>query len=183
MGSESRARKSVECQRLLSRATTVSINSGLIVCSRSDRQAPSLTEEDTGSPKKDIFDWASWVYSLMTRDNPLYHGLDHMDMMAKSDAISERQQKVKHREFSNWPRIDDNMLGSVMLKAWEGQYESAAEVLEDTRETLERHGTRLSSGCSDEIIGIDWRQEFAIGTVDEDGRQRYMICARQKALE
>lgn len=106
----------------------------------------------------------------MTKSNPLHYGLDHMDEMAKSYAVSERQRKVERREFDEWPKLHDDMLGPVLLRAWNGEYNSASEALQDARKVLKASGVKLSTEQCDEIDGVEWRRSFVVERIEEKGR-------------
>lgn len=120
-------------------------------------------------PEKDIFDWATWMYGLMTDENPLEHGLGPLDSEPDMGTCRRRCSQVRRREYHDWPTMREEMLGSVVVNAWEGCFESAAEALQEARKVLKASGVELSTEPCDEIEGVDWRAEFVI----ENTAQRY----------
>lgn len=105
----------------------------------------------------------------MTHADPAEHGWDATDETAKRSAVTERWQQIERLKFRNWPTMEEGMLGSVVVHAWQGVYTTAEEALEDARRTLEATGTALSAKQSDELAGIEWRSEFTIRHVEKDG--------------
>lgn len=131
----------------------------------SGRSEPPYTWRDTGLPKGDLVDWATWVYGLMIEEesDPLLHdlhGVDSQDFVALS---KERLEAAERGTFSNWPQLPDTQLGQVLIRAWSGEYETAQEVLEDARQTLEGCGRSLTAGKPDEIDGFQWESLFELG--------------------
>lgn len=76
---------------------------------------------------------------------------------------------MERMEFHNWPSTEKAMLGSVLVRAWEGEFETAEAVLADVRTALEESGVALIEGACDEIAGVDWRREFEIGVGERYG--------------
>lgn len=117
----------------------------------------------------------------MTRSDPLHCGLDHMDVMAKAHAVMERERKVGRREFDDWPILDDEMLGPILLKSWKGEYDAASEALQEARRVLEASGVKLSTEQCDEIDGINCRQNFVVESVEEDGKPVLRLRSLQES--
>lgn len=117
----------------------------------------------------------------MTDMSPIEHGLEDVETKTKAWASIERHKQIERREFHAWPMIEDKMLGPVVVRAWQGMYETASEVLEDARKVLAPTGTSLSMELCDEVTGIDWRSEFTLDPTDDDDYYRHIILReRQK---
>lgn len=54
------------------------------------------------------------------------------------------------------------MLGTVVVRAWKGEYECVADVLTDVRAVLETYGRNLLLGHDDEIDGISWTNRLEV---------------------
>lgn len=63
-------------------------------------------------------------------------------------------------------RLESKKLGPCLIKAWKGEYKSAAEALQDVRDTLEACGRSLATDIDNEIDGFDWANIFTV-TKDE----------------
>ncbi|THY50939.1 hypothetical protein D6C99_04642 [Aureobasidium pullulans] len=130
--------------------------------------------DDPGSVKNDLFDWASWMFALMTGNNdPL---LMHMGIEGHVTSGTEDFDKhislchdVSLGNFDAWPQIDEKLLGSVILKAWRGRYESAGQAMQEAKDAIRACGHELSKEHGDEIVTYDWQQEFEVTTIDRWG--------------
>lgn len=116
----------------------------------------------------------------MTGSGPLITGFEHLDMPTQAGIIRAREEEIARREFEDWPQMEERMLGSVVVRAWKGRYASAAQVLEEARELLEAHGTSLSAEVVDELTGFDWREAFAVGSIEKNGNQEPIIRRRKE---
>lgn len=132
-------------------------------------------------PKKDIFDWTTWVYGLMTDEEPLEQGLGPLDSEPDMRTWRRRCSQVRRREFHDWPVMREEMLGSVVVKAWEGDFESAAEALKEARKVLKASGVELSTEPCDEIEGVDWKAEFVIGSTAQRYWPDILLRPREKS--
>ena len=119
-----------------------------------------------GQPRADLFNWACWVYELMTGcANPLVD-CETLWMWdgPEGDRLRvermENEMLVKKGRFEDWPLLREEELGSCLVKAWRGEYESAGDALRDVKAVLERSGRVLVDGEEDEIDGFDWEAEF-----------------------
>lgn len=54
------------------------------------------------------------------------------------------------------------------MRAWKGQYASAADVLKEVKHTLEANGRDLAG---DDISGIDWSGELEILAKEDGGSE------------
>ncbi|KAK5693133.1 hypothetical protein LTR97_010609 [Elasticomyces elasticus] len=122
-----------------------------------------FTEDLTECPKRDIFDWAVWVCTNMSGASPLRHGITTSRSSKEYyDELHEREKALKRGEFVNWPRLPDEMLGVVVVKALRGEYTTAAQALEESRDLVEACGRTLSDSHVDEIDGFVWDHEFTV---------------------
>lgn len=121
-----------------------------------------LTEKDCGQPKLDLFQWATWIYQLMTNEKQLCEYLN--SKYGDLDAVG---RTIRDGTFDDWPLLEREKLGSCLVKAWKGQYASASEALQDVRATLQACGRTLVSDVDDEIAGFDWAAQFNVAKHDD----------------
>ena len=113
-----------------------------------------IGETYPGVPKGDLFDWATVVYDWMSG------GADPLQSAFSNGAdYIETQDRVTNGEFDDWPQLDENQLGPILVRAWKGQYDTVADTLKDVRAALSANGREL---CGDDMIGIKWREELEI---------------------
>ncbi|THW82730.1 hypothetical protein D6D15_10040 [Aureobasidium pullulans] len=138
-------------------------------------ESPWAADADhPGSVKNDLFDWASWTFALMTGNkDPL---LMHMGIEGHVTSGTETFDKhislchdVSLGNFDAWPQLDEKLLGSVILKAWRGEYESAGQAMQEAKDAIRACGHELSKEHGDEIVTYDWQQEFEVTTIDRWG--------------
>ncbi|THX92760.1 hypothetical protein D6D08_02388 [Aureobasidium pullulans] len=130
--------------------------------------------DDSGSVKNDLFDWANWMFALMTGNkDPL---LMHMGIEGHVTSGTEDFDKhislchdVSLGNFDAWPQLDEKLLGSVILKAWRGEYESAGQAMQEVKDAIRACGHELSKEHGDEIVTHDWQQDFEVTTIDRWG--------------
>lgn len=130
----------------------------------SGRSEPPYTWHDTGLPKGDLVDWATWVYGLMIgkASDPLLCGLDKSNPTGFCRKWKQRHKATEKGRFRDWPRLPKEQLGDVLVRAWSGDYETAGEVLADVRQALKDTGRQLTAGKTDEIDGFDWNHLFEV---------------------
>lgn len=147
----------------------------------SGHSAPPYDWCDTGLPKGDLFDWATWQYGLMIPEkcDPLLGGLSGLEHEEYITQLRHRTGAAEKGEFKDWPRLPKEQLGEVLIRAWNGEYETAQEVLGDARRTLEQCGRTLTAGKIDEIDGFDWTSLFEVGP-GPYGRDELRLIAERK---
>ena len=118
-------------------------------------------EKECGQPKLDLFHWATWMYAIMNDWTPLSAHLN-----SRYDDLSAVGKAIRGGTFNDWPALESKKLGPCLIKAWKGEYESAAEALQDVGATLEACGRTLATDADDEIDGFDWASNFTV-TKDE----------------
>jgi hypothetical protein len=74
----------------------------------------------------------------------------------RSEEGCARASAARHGTFDNWSVLGNEKLGSCLVKAWKGQYESAEDALQDVRAVLQECGRVLAADSDDEIEGFDW---------------------------
>lgn len=126
---------------------------------------PPFGVDECGQPKTDLFDWACWVYTLMmSKHRRRLHAGEKVildDRLPLSNEERDAQEAaVREGRFEDWPVLQTEQLGSCLVKAWKGEYESAQEALEDVRSTLQRCGRVLMDDTDDAIEGFEWAVEF-----------------------
>ena len=94
---------------------------------------------NAGLVKGDLFDWAAWVYALMTGGEDFVRGVD-----------------------GQWPQLSEDMLGPVLVRAAIGEYETAREMLQDVQRTVQESGVTILGEYGDELVGCDWQTVFAV---------------------
>ena len=119
---------------------------------------------DTDSPKTDLFNWACWIYELMTdRSHPLVPleiAADDVGTFMMGEEGRAREMVAQKGIFRDWPVLKKEQLGPCLFKAWNGEYESAEDALHDVRSVLRDCGRVLTADIDDEISGFDWEVEF-----------------------
>ncbi|KAK5699287.1 hypothetical protein LTR17_023380 [Elasticomyces elasticus] len=129
-----------------------------------------FTEDLTGCPKRDIFDWAVWVCTNMSGASPLQLGITASSSSKEYyDELREQENALERNEFVDWPRLPDEMIGVVVAKALRGEYTTAAQALEEWRDLVQACGRTLSDSHVDEIDGFVWDQEFTV-------KRRSAVC-------
>jgi hypothetical protein len=121
------------------------------------RPMPPSPEKHCGQPKLDLFHWATWMYAMMNKGIPLSVHLTsgYNDLSAVGDRICDGS-------FDDWPILESKKLGPCLIKAWQGEYESAEKALQDVRATLQGCGRTLATEVDDEIVGFDWAAIFSV---------------------
>jgi hypothetical protein len=124
-----------------------------------------------GSVKNDLFDWASWVFGLMTdKKDPLSFHQNIENAVEDTDSrYNDLTRKVACGEFDAWPRLEDKMLGSVIVKAWRGKYDSVDQAMQDAQKAIQACGHRVIGEYQDEVEGYDWEHEFEVTNHDRLG--------------
>jgi hypothetical protein len=115
---------------------------------------------DYGQPKTDIFNWACWVYRLMTDDrNPLLPPGKHQIEVSQHE-MRAREEAVRKGWFKHWPILSNDQFGPCLIKAWKGEYDSAGDAFQDVRAILKACGRVFAEDEEDELVGFDWATEF-----------------------
>jgi hypothetical protein len=124
-----------------------------------------------GSVKNDLFDWASWIFGLMTDKEDLLSFHQNIENAAEDteSRYNELTRKVACGEFDAWPQLDDGMLGSVIVKAWRGKYDSVDQAMQDAQKAIRACGHRVIGKYQDEVEGYDWEQVFEVTNHDRLG--------------
>ncbi|GES63598.1 hypothetical protein ATEIFO6365_0007028500 [Aspergillus terreus] len=113
-------------------------------------------------PKLDLSDWATFIWRCMTdaftRDAPLWS--EPTDLPADGD-LGEHHK-------STFQLLDEEWLGPILVKAWQGEYENAQEILQDVRLYLEKTEVRMEE---DEVLPDQgsWQDIFTV-VKTEDAR-------------
>ena len=134
------------------------------------------------SAKYDLFDWATWVWRLMTNDHSIAgpHGRDiGFEPVYPQDGrddeqgqpLSVTEQRFKERAFQ---KLDRRRLGDVLIKAWNAEYGSAEDVMEDVRAIArELEGANVEN---DEVTldGVRWGESYRILPIGWQHRNKEM---------
>ncbi|THY30375.1 hypothetical protein D6D01_03261 [Aureobasidium pullulans] len=130
--------------------------------------------DDPGSVKNDLFDWASWMFALMTGNEDSL--LMHMGISGHVTSGTEDFDKhvslchdVALGNFDAWPQLDEKLLGSVILIAWRGGVESADQAMQEAKDAIRACGHELSNELGDETVTYKWQQEVELKTIDRWG--------------
>ncbi|KAK3635244.1 hypothetical protein LTR56_014853 [Elasticomyces elasticus] len=106
----------------------------------------------------------------MSGASPLQHGITASSSSKEYyDELRERENALERNEFVDWPRLPDEMIGVVVAKALRGEYTTAAQALEESRDLVQACGRTLSDSHVDEIDGFVWDQEFTV-------KRRSAVC-------
>ncbi|EMR82244.1 putative serine threonine protein kinase protein [Botrytis cinerea BcDW1] len=92
-------------------------------------------EERFVSFQTDLFDWASWVYGLVTGKGALavLEGFEG----GPNEMEEERRRRVAAKQF---PVLGEEMLGAVVGKCWRSEYTSSMEAVDELKAFLEQMG-------------------------------------------
>jgi hypothetical protein len=137
------------------------------------------------------FYWATFVWELMTNDHTTgVRGLQ--DWSPFSPVEGGSQPEKTHPEkgslgCKDWHDdlqvLEEERLGSVLLKAWKGEYESAEQAAEDVRKTAEKVGIKVV-GVDEVDVGEKWEDVFEMVKDDEWKRgSRMVFSQKEKAGE
>ena len=125
----------------------------------SSRSEDDCAETHAGTVKGDLFDWATWVWRLMScgQDPTSYDLPDdyfkHEDLRRR---CNERRQGIANGKESAFPPLKEAYFGRIVHKAWTGQYDDAELAMQELKETLAARGVSISGEYDDELIGYDW---------------------------
>jgi hypothetical protein len=123
--------------------------------------------------KEDLFQWATFVWRLMTNGEQT-HDYDSGDPNSprSGDPVADYGQNAdtlkaamlqRAADGLEWQQLEEERLGKVLVKAWNGGYESVEEVTKDVQMVAEMIGMSV---IADEIdIGMPW--EDALEVVEE----------------
>ncbi|KAK4552270.1 hypothetical protein LTR86_010440 [Recurvomyces mirabilis] len=97
-------------------------------------------------PKRDIFGWAVWMCIVMTGKSPLEHNMT----LTKRDIgyyveMKPLPESIEGSDYHDWPTLPDEELGTVVMKAPRGEYETAGQALNEAREVSQACGRSLCS--------------------------------------
>jgi hypothetical protein len=125
-------------------------------------------EYDHGQPKTDLFAWACWVYGLMTDGgNPFLPPTKSRSDVSWQE-VRAREDAVQKGLFKHWPILPEGQLGPCLVKAWQGEYESADDAFREVKAMLGRCGRIFTKDEDDELESFDWDAEFS-RVEEEDG--------------
>jgi len=104
-------------------------------------------EERFVSFQTDLFDWASWVYGLVTGKGALavLEGFE-----GGPNEMEEERRRVAAKEF---PVLGEEMLGAVVGKCWRGEYASSMEAVDELKVFLEQMG--VECGGNGDLVDFD----------------------------
>jgi hypothetical protein len=89
---------------------------------------------------------------------------EELDIEERRKRERAAEEAVERGMFDDWPVLPEDQLGSCLIKAWKGEYETADEAFQDVRAMLERQGRVFATEEEDEFEGFDWKAEFGIGS-------------------
>jgi len=134
-----------------------------------------------GSVKEDLFYWATFVWRLVTNDFTDQSPSDSMQhwepvvpmeggvSIENPDTNSILCNRLKQNLFQ---QLEQARLGSVLLKAWNGKYESADEVAEEIRSNASSMGITVNG---DEVqLEENWEDIFEVVQMGRLPRDRSM---------
>ncbi|KAJ4371055.1 hypothetical protein N0V86_008750 [Didymella sp. IMI 355093] len=125
--------------------------------------------------KEDLFQWATFVWRLMTNgEQSCGYESWEPNSPRPGDSVADYGQNADTRKAAmlqraadglEWQQLEEEQLGKVLVKAWNGGYESVEEVTKDVQMVAE---TISMSVIADEIdIGTPW--ENALEVVEGKG--------------
>lgn len=83
------------------------------------------------SVKSDLFDWATFVYTLMTNKDP------------ERDPLNAWQDVPKQIRANDYPQLSENLMGKIVRKCWLQEYQNTTEVRRDVEAFLSDSGFEL----------------------------------------
>lgn len=98
------------------------------------------TQQERPTVKVDLFDWATLVYTLMTDESPV-------DGRTKGVEVEEMIR------IGSLPVVEEEKLGNLVKRCWQGEYESASAVMADLKAFLTRRGFEVED---EDIRGYDF---------------------------
>lgn len=127
------------------------------------------------SAKEDLFQWATFVWRLMTTGEETNSAWpSEPNSPRPDDPVADYGQNADTLQAAmlqraadgvEWQELEAERLGQVLVKAWSGGYGSAEEVMEDVRAAAEKVWIRV---VGDEVdIGRAWEDEFEV--VEREG--------------
>ncbi|KAI4694288.1 hypothetical protein J4E81_006504 [Alternaria sp. BMP 2799] len=148
--------------------------------------------EQCGSHRESLFYWATFVWELMTNTQTAEA---HWKQGIEWDPLSPPEGGPP-KPAKDWRDqlqvLEEARLGSVLLKAWKSEYQSAEQAAEDVRKIAEEMGIKIVSSASevddawtnvsrqDEVdIGEPWEDVFELDEARERWGARTIRFKRQ----
>ncbi|KAF7960350.1 hypothetical protein EAE96_000035 [Botrytis aclada] len=105
-------------------------------------------EERLVSFRSDLFDWASWVYGLVTGEGAwaVLEGFEG----GGNEMEEERRRRVDAKIF---PVFGEEVVGAVVGKCWRGESASSVEAVDELKGFLEQRGWEC--GEHGDLLGFD----------------------------
>jgi hypothetical protein len=164
--------------------------------SRCGGQFVEYTDE-AGQPKHgvqyDLFDWATFIWRLMSNEHcdprpPQVKGhrvepIDEMNPAERpifvhlEDDFRYLKQRQKERA---WQVLEEERLGSVLVKAWNTEYRDAGEAMHDIKLILERLQVKVAG--EDEVLldnGTKWEDAITIAWVNDGCKAQFQLVGKQ----
>lgn len=121
------------------------------------------------TPKIDLSDWATFVWQLMRTDANSERKkwslptdpLDETEGAGEDeDAWEYHKERLKEGKLQ---LLEEERLGPILVKAWNGGYENAREMMQEVRLYLEQIGVKMEG--EDEVLLDGWRKWEDVFTV------------------
>ncbi|KAJ6162220.1 hypothetical protein N7485_010450 [Penicillium canescens] len=125
------------------------------------------------TPKIDLSDWATFVWQLMRTDA----NSEGKKWSLPTDPLDETEGPGEdedageyHKERLNEGKLqllEEERLGPILVKAWNGGYENAREMMQEVRLYLEQIGVKMEG--EDEVLldgGRKWEDVFTVVRTD-----------------
>jgi hypothetical protein len=126
--------------------------------------------EEIPSVKEDLFDWATFVWRLMTSGEETNSSWpDDPNSPRSDDPVADYGQNQdtlkaalcqRATDGLEWQQLEEARLGNVLVKAWSGGYEGAGDVMRDVAAVAEKIGINVAE---DEVdIGAAWEDVLEV---------------------
>ncbi|KAM5436288.1 hypothetical protein MferCBS31731_005981 [Microsporum ferrugineum] len=121
----------------------------------------------------DLFDWATWMWQHMTNyystsppREPCYSTwspLLPIDPASWPEFTSHvqflRYEEEKHRQGA-WQELEEERLGPILVKAWNQEYQSAEQVMQDVQEVVKKVAMKLIGEDEVELEEVSRWEDF-----------------------
>ncbi|KAF3483529.1 uncharacterized protein GIQ15_02853 [Arthroderma uncinatum] len=121
----------------------------------------------------DLFEWAKWIWRLMTN----YHSTSPPREPCYSDwspilpidpaswpEFTSFGQFGEYAEERNrrgaWQELEEERLGPILLKAWNQEYQSAEQAMQDVQEVIKKMGMKLIGEDEVELEEVSRWEDF-----------------------
>lgn len=154
-----------------------------------DIECFDLSSETPPNAAYDLFDWATWMWRLMTNDrstNPPVrpNGFSNQPVFPADRAswpdfgnVNRHKYERERQENRAWQVLEEQRLGNIFVKAWNKEYQNAMQAMQDVKEVVEKMDMKLTGEDEIELRAGKWEDVFEVVLTGEDAHGRELRFA------